>query len=45
MRKHSPLFCMCIYSDSVAYGKMKTGKRQTNDILTLQNRGIFCLAC
>lgn len=45
MRKRSPLFRMYIYTDSVVSEKQKTGKRQTNDILTLQNRGISCLAC
>lgn len=45
MRKRSPLFRMYIYTDSVVSEKQKTGKRQTNDSLTLQNRGISCLAC
>lgn len=45
MRKRSPLFRMYIYPYSLVPEKQKTGKRQTNDILTLQNRGISCLAC
>lgn len=43
MRKRSPLFCMCIVL--ILYSMKRKSKRQTNDILTLQDRGIYELAC